>query len=111
MTFKITPVAAWNNARILATGNPHPARLPTGLAEPILQLRRVRHRERRAVDEQGAMAAPEPLGLSVRDQGHNHIAKHGLQDGARQAGSREAVGGAGERPSGEPATWHSEVLP
>ena len=75
--------------------------LDGGLAEMGLELGRVGHRERGAVDDEDAM--PEPAS-GVARRGVERIgdaADQRLEDLQRQAGPGQAVGGGGERTSGQ----------
>jgi hypothetical protein len=78
-----------------------PHGLIAGLTEAGLQGRRVGHGERRAVDQEGAMAAPAADGLGVGDHGSDHLAKDGLEDGQGEPGAGHAEGGVAEGPAGQ----------
>ena len=54
------------------------------LAEVGLQRGDIGHGERRAVDQQDAMAEPESRDLGGRDQDLDHRAEDGLEDGQRE---------------------------
>ena len=55
-----------------------------GLAEVGLELGRVGHREGRAVDEEGAMSAPEPHLIGIGSQRLADASQEPLEDGQRQ---------------------------
>jgi hypothetical protein len=74
---------------------------PARGAEAGPQLGRVGHRERRAVDEERAVAAPDALRAGVRGEGLHLAAEHGLVDGQGQAGPSLAERGVGERAAGQ----------
>lgn len=60
-------VPAWNGARTLVTGKPHPGASFGGLSEVVLEFGSLGHGESGAVDQPGSMPAPTPLVL--RDRG------------------------------------------
>ena len=75
--------------------------LVAGLAEVGLQRGGVGHGERRAVDQEGAMAAPAADRLGVGDQGLDHVAEQGLEDGQGEPATGLAEGGGGEGAAGQ----------
>ena len=70
--------------------------LVAGLAEVGLQRGSVGHGERRAVDQEGAMAAPSTHRLGGGDQCLDHFVEDGLEDGQRESGAGLAEGAGGE---------------
>ena len=71
------------------------------LAEVGLQRGDIGHGERRAVDQQDAMAEPESRDLGGRDQDLDHRAEDGLEDGQREPGAGLAEGAGGEGAAGQ----------
>jgi hypothetical protein len=71
------------------------------LAEVGLQLRRAWHGERRAVDQEGAMAAPAADRLGVGDQRPGHVVQQGAEDGQGKSCAGLTEGGGGEGAAGQ----------
>ena len=81
------------------------------LAEVGLQRGDIGHGERRAVDQQDAMAEPESRDLGGRDQDLDHRAEDGLEDGQREpARAWQKALAVKARPASK-ETWVKAVLP
>jgi hypothetical protein len=75
--------------------------LTARLAEVVLQLGLIGHREARAVEQPGAMAAPQAGGLPHRKEVIDDAFKQVPKQGQRQARARVGVGSCRERFAGQ----------
>jgi len=85
--------------RELGDGEAAAARQAAGLAEVPLQFRRVGHGERRAVDQEGPMPAPEAF-RGRGDEAADYKAEHCAEDSQGQPGAGLAGGRLGEGAAG-----------
>ena len=100
-TSRSSPVPAWNKASRWATGKPHPLAWLPGWPKWDCNAGGVGHGERRAVDQEGAMAAPAADRLGVGDHGVDHGAEQGAEDGQGEPGPGLAEGAGGEGAAGQ----------